>query len=123
MRTGVDRTKAVLSWPMSTIVYCVTATLPDEATCREYVEWLHEGHVTDVIAGGASSGCVVRIEDPATPIRVETRYEFESREALDRYVEEAAPTLRAEGLARFGPERGVRFERRVGRVVTAPNLD
>ena len=29
----------------------------------------------------------------------------------------AAPGLRAEGLARFGPERGVRFERRVGEIV------
>jgi hypothetical protein len=110
---------------MSTIVYAVTATLPDEATAREYVEWLLDGHVAGVIAGGAKTGCVVRIEEPAMPIRVETRYDFASREALGRYVEGAAPALRAEGLAKFGPARGVRFERVVGRIESAPgpNLD
>jgi hypothetical protein len=46
-----------------------------------------------------------------------SRYEFASREAFDRYVSEAAPRLRAEGLAKFGQDRGVSYLRYVGQVI------
>jgi hypothetical protein len=99
---------------MSAIAYTVIATLPDEETARAYVAWLEDGHVDAVIEGGAESGMIVRIQEPASPIQVESRYVFATREAFEGYVEGAAPALREEGLARFGPERGVRFERRIG---------
>lgn len=102
---------------MGRIAYTVVATLPSEALARAYVEWLQDGHIDAVVAGGAERGSIVVIEEPASPRRVEARYEFASREAFDRYVTEVAPPLRAEGLARFGPEHGVVFERRVGRVL------
>jgi hypothetical protein len=102
---------------MGAIAYTVVATLPDEKTASEYVDWLGAGHVDAVVKGGANSGVIVRIEEPGSPIQVESRYVFPNRGAFERYVKETAPGLRAEGLQRFGPERGIRFERRVGVVL------
>jgi hypothetical protein len=94
------------------ILYTVTATLPDEATAREYAEWLLSGHVQAVVRHGAAWASVARVTDPALPIRVESRYVFPDQGTMDRYLREAAPALRAEGLQRFPPERGITFERR-----------
>lgn len=108
--------------PMPRIAYTVTARIPGQALAAEYIQWLEGGHVDAVVAGGAESGMIVRL-DPAEgesgegTVEVETRYIFPSREAFDWYVEHVAPRLRAEGTARFGRERGIRFERRTGVVV------
>lgn len=102
---------------MSGIAYTVTATFPDERTASEYVEWLLGGHIDQVVAGGAESGMVVRVEDPPSPIRVEARYIFPSRAAYAGYIEHHAPALRAEGLRRFGSDPRVSFERRTGQVL------
>jgi len=101
---------------MTKTAYTVTATLPDEQTAEEYIQWLNGGHIQAVLAGGAESAMVVRTDEPATPLFVETRYLFPTRDALTRYLQHAAPALRAEGLARFPAERGVRFSREVGTV-------
>jgi len=101
---------------MAAISYTVVATLPDEQTASEYIAWLEGGHVAEVVGAGANNGMIIRIQDPATPIQVETRYLFANQAAFDRYVREAAPGLRAAGLGRFPLSRGIRFERRVGTV-------
>lgn len=101
---------------MGAIAYTVTATFPDESLAAEYIAWLKDGHIEEVIAHGAYSGVIVRVEEPAAPARVETRYLFASRAAFDRYIHDHAPRLRSEGLKRFG-ERGVSFERRWGVIV------
>lgn len=104
------------------IAYTVTATLPG-AVAEEYIAWLTGGHVADVIAGGAASGQIARLDqagpDAGGTVRIEVQYLFPDRAAFDRYEREGAPKLRAEGLARFGPDRGVSFERRVGEVVAS----
>lgn len=97
------------------ILYTVTATLPDEPTAAEYVAWLEDGHVDEVIAAGAHSGMIVRLE--GSPIRVQTQYVFSTRETFDRYVQREAPALRAEGLKRFPPERGIAFSREIGEII------
>lgn len=108
---------------MAKVYYAVIATLPNQAVADEYVAWLEDGHVDQVINGGAHSGMIIRLESPASDqspkgaCRVMTQYIFSTREVFDRYVEHHAPTLRAEGLKRFGPERGVRMERVLGEVV------
>src|SRR5690606_5027785 len=102
------------------IAYTVTATLPGAALAEEYIAWLTGGHVADVIAGGAVRGQIARLDpgpEASGAVRIEVRYLFPDRAAFDRYEREGAPRLRAEGLARFGPDRGVTFERRVGEVV------
>ncbi len=102
---------------MSALAYSVIATLPDEPTASRYVRWLEGGHVDGVVEGGAKSAMIVRITDPADPIRVETRYIFANREVFETYERDHAPALRAEGLELFGPDSGVTFERRVGSVI------
>jgi hypothetical protein len=102
---------------MPQIAYTVSATFLDVQTRDEFIRWLLEGHVSDVVRGGASSGTVISIAEPDSPIRIECRYLFPGREAYDRYVSEHAPALRAEGLAKFPPERGVALTRTVGEVI------
>jgi hypothetical protein len=104
---------------MKRIAYTVTATLPDEATAREYIAWLEGGHIDQVIEGGAHSAIIVRMDhDNAGDLpRIEVRYIFSTREVFDRYVREHAPRLRADGLKRFGPERRINFARSVGEIV------
>lgn len=104
---------------MTSVYYAVTATLPDEATARAYVAWLEDGHVDAVIKGGAHSGMIVRLEpeSPGARPQVMTQYIFPTRAVFDRYVAVFAPKLREEGVAKFGPDRGVSMSRRIGEVV------
>lgn len=106
----------VIALGMMAMAYSVSATCPDEATRDEYVAWLRGGHVDAVIAGGADSATIVVFEGEARP-RAEVRYVFSSRERYERYLREHAPGLRAEGLAKFPPERGVVFARTLGHLV------
>lgn len=105
------------------ILYSVTASLPDEPTAQAYIGWLGNGHVEAVLKCGASRGWVVRVlpDDPTPratqPVRVRSSYLFPSRDAYETYVREHAPALRADGLARFGPERGVTMVRELSEVL------
>lgn len=101
------------------LMYTVTVTLPDSATADEFVGWLLGGHAAAVVAGGASRAEVVRLDPDAesgggVSRVVEARYQFPSRRALEVYLRDHAPGLRAEGMARFGPERGVSMRRTIG---------
>ncbi len=105
---------------MARILYIVTATLPDDPAAHEYTAWLEDGHTDEVIRGGAHSAMIVRLlPEPGadhTP-RVMTQYVFATRELFDRYLERHAPGLRAEGLRRLPPERGISFQRTVGEIL------
>jgi len=102
---------------MIRICYMVVATLPDAATEREYIAWLEDGHVDAVIGHGAHSAMIVQLEPAGGRPRVMTQYIFPTRELFDRYVAQFAPALRADGLKRFPPERGIAFERTIGEIV------
>ena len=97
------------------VSYVVTATLPSETLALEYAAWLLGGHTQQVVAGGASRAEVIHITDPASPQRVQARYVFPNRAALNRYLSEFAPALRAEGIAKWGDR--VSFVREVGEIV------
>ncbi len=102
------------------IRYTVAAEFEDATVAEAWVAWLRDGHLADVIAGGAIDAEVVAIDgESATPVVFEVRYRFADRASLDRYFEVDAPRLRAEGLAKFPPERGIRYRRSVGAVVVA----
>lgn len=109
--------------PSNSILYAVTAELSDEATRQEYVAWLAGGHIQEVVARGGSHAQVIAL-DPDTDgservtFRVESRYIFPTRGALDAYIRDHAPHLRAEGVAKFG-HRGVTFSRRIGLILAA----
>ncbi len=97
---------------MSMVRYCVAVTLPNEATADRWLAWMRSGHVAEVLAGGALSAEIVRLDGPA--IEFEARYLFPSRAAFDRYEREHAPRLRTEGLRLFPLEHGVRYRRSTG---------
>ncbi len=103
---------------MAKVLYCVTATLPSPDMASEYFGWLEGGHVGDVMAGGAMSAAIVKLDPPEDDpdlIRIETQYVFPSRPVYQHYEREHAPSLRSIGKDRFG-DRGVTFERRVGEI-------
>lgn len=104
---------------MTRIAYTVIATFPDRATMDQYVSWLEDGHIDQVIQRGAHSAMIVKLdrEKPADPLRVEVRYIFSTRENFDHYISQHAPALRADGLKHFPPERRIVFQRTVGVIV------
>ena len=104
---------------MGPVAYTVIAEIPDEGTLREYLAWLTPGHIGEVVAAGATGAQVIGPMPGADggfqgPIRVESRYIFPTLEAFRAYETIHAPRLRAEGLERFGPQRGIRMSRSVG---------
>ncbi len=101
---------------MAKVFYAVTATVPGRDLASEYVGWLEGGHVGDVMASGATSAAVVRLDptpDDPDAIRIETQYVFPSRGVFEYYEREHAPALRESGRSLFAG-RGVTFGRRVG---------
>src|SRR5262245_35302085 len=100
---------------MGSVAYTVAVTFQDGALADEWLRWLREGHVAEVLAGGATRAEIVELDGP--PRSFEVRYRFPSREAFARYERDHAPRLRAEGLRLFLPERGVAYRRSVGVVV------
>ena len=104
---------------MAEIAYMVAATFPDSDRAEAWLRWLAEGHIAEVLAGGAASAEIVALDAP--PLTYEVHYRFPSREAFERYERDHAPRLRAEGLRLFPVEQGVRYRRSVGIVLhTSP---
>ncbi|MFG0257487.1 MAG: DUF4286 family protein [Phycisphaerales bacterium JB043] len=99
---------------MARLHYEVTATLPDEETATRFIRWLLDGHLDDVIRGGAISAEAIRLD--GEEYRVLSRYTFESRAAFNAYESGPAIALRAEGVELFG-NAGVTFDRRVGEIL------
>lgn len=92
------------------LVYTVRIEAPSEALRREILAWLEDDHAGDVVRAGALDAEVTLLDDGA----LECRYRFASREAFEAYEAGPAAALRADGRARFGPERGVRMSRTLG---------
>lgn len=107
---------------MAKVYYAVTATLPTSEIADEYVQWLEDGHIDAVLNCGAHSGMIIRLErapgdgHPESARQIMAQYVFATRELFDHYVAQHAPALRTDGLRLFGPERGVRYERRIGEI-------
>lgn len=101
--------------------YIVIAVFDSRTVADEWVAWLRDEHLAEVCAAGALDAEVIRC-DAATggqsdKTRCEVRYHFPSRQAFDEYARNHAPRLRAEGLKRFPPERGIAYERATGEIV------
>lgn len=103
---------------MPTIQYTVRATCPDVQTRSRFLAWLSPNHVMEVMKGGASAVRIVLPdrENESGPAVVETQYTFPSRKALDTYLRDHAPALRADGLKHFPPESGVTFTRQIAEI-------
>lgn len=99
------------------VAYIVTASLPEQATLDRYVAWLHPSHTALVQQAGATKAEVIVLSDP--PLHVQARYEFTDQPALDRYLRDHAPRLRAEGLAAFPLSSGITFRREIGTILAS----
>lgn len=105
---------------MDPIAYTVIATFQTPAQVGPYIAWLADHHIRDVCQAGALSGHAVLLDTaPGEPPAVEVRYLFADRETLEKYLTQHAPRLRAEGLARFGPDAGITYRRTTGIVAHA----
>jgi len=108
------------------LAYTVIARTTDPAEAQRFIDWLSPdaargkaGHAADVVAGGALSAQVVRVdpEAPEAPILVECRYVFESAEAFAAYEAGPAVALREEGRGLFPADGALTLSRSVGMVV------
>src|SRR5262245_18200429 len=102
---------------MPTITYTVAVSFRDPTVADDWLKWLVDGHIADVIAAGALDAEIVELDGPHRSFEI--RYHFRSRESFELYEKEHAPRLRAEGLKFFPPERGVIYRRTSGVVVNA----
>lgn len=100
------------------IVYEVNLSV-ERAIADAYRAWLYE-HLAQMLAlpGFVSAECFAVDADDAAHSRFCVQYRLTDAAALDRYLSQDAPRLRADALARFGG----RFSatRRVLRPLAAP---
>lgn len=77
----------------------------DAAAHDDYRAWLR-GHIAEILALPGFTGAKVFdvLEPPPSAGRVglSVQYALKDREALDDYLRDHAPRLRADGVARFG---------------------
>ncbi len=77
----------------------------DAAAHDDYRVWLHD-HIAEILALPGFTGAKVFavLEPPPSAGRVGlcVQYALKGREALDDYLRDHAPRLRADGIARFG---------------------
>ena len=100
---------------MSTcVLYEVTAVLRDEVVARDWVRWILDVHIAEVVEAGATSGRLLQIDD--TPHTYVVQYEFASRDSLETYLLRHARRLREAGALRFGPI-DVTYSRRTAAIV------
>ena len=105
----------------NSILYVVRCTFsPGSASIAErWLTWLRERHLAEVLAAGAVSAEVVRIQGTAEIYEV--HYRFGCMQDFERYEQFEAPKLRADGLNRFPLTLGLQYERRVGQQLFALN--
>jgi hypothetical protein len=100
---------------MSEIKYVVAVTFADPVRVEPWLDWLRQGHIAEVLNGGATQAEIVVLDSPAHTYEV--HYRFPSRAAFESYERDHAPRLRAEDLSRFPTSHGMSYRRSVG-VVT-----
>src|SRR5262249_30223204 len=83
-------------YAIAMIAYTVTCELDDPAVAEGWIAWLLTKHVRDVCDAGALEATVIRLDGPPSPVVLEVRYRFVSREAFAAYERDHAPRLRAE---------------------------
>lgn len=89
---------------LQSMIYEVNLDL-DAAICDEYLTWL-DAHMREICALPGFTGAQLFVVDEpaATSGRVSlcVHYTLRDQAALDAYLRDHAPRLRADGIARFG---------------------
>ncbi|MDI9311771.1 MAG: DUF4286 family protein [Limnohabitans sp.] len=86
------------------IIYNVTVNV-HESVHDQWLDWMQNKHIAEVIATGKfSSAKLVKIlvEEEMGGITYAVQYFTDSKETLQRYYDEDAPRLQAEGRQLFG---------------------
>lgn len=99
---------------MTQITYTVRCRIADPAQAAAWLDWLKNGHIADVMRGGALRGQIVKMDEEGV---YEVRYVFADRASFDRYLKDFAPALREEGVKLFPPGAGFEYSRIVGEVL------
>jgi hypothetical protein len=84
----------------------------DQELAQRWVQWLLTRHLQDVLDAGAQSAELIALDDELPHYEID--YRFPNRAALQRYLSESAPKLRAEGLRLFPLELGLEYRRTMG---------
>ena len=86
------------------IIYNVTIKV-DKSISEEWLKWLQEEHITDVVSTGCFTGArVLRLletdetEGPTYAIQ----YEAESKSLYNQYIQKFADTMRARSFEKWG---------------------
>ncbi len=84
------------------IVYEVRVSV-EAAIAADYRAWL-DGHIHEILAipGFAEAELLREEDDDGGRVVWTIRYHLDSRDALETYLRDHAPRLRADGQARFG---------------------
>ena len=86
------------------ILYNVTINI-HESVHDQWMQWMQEKHIADVLATGKFSTArmvKVLVEEEMGGTTYSIQYTTDSKETLQRYYDEDAPSLREEGLQLFG---------------------
>lgn len=76
----------------------------DDEIARDYLDWLR-GHIEAMLALPGFVGAeLLRVREPVAAGRIAwcVRYRLRDASALDAYLQQQAPAMRAEGRMRFG---------------------
>ena len=84
------------------IIYNVTVNI-DDSVREEWLNWMREKHIPDVIATGCfSSGTIFKIlVDEQSGTSYSIQYRAPNMAAVGRYLENFAPALRQEHLEKY----------------------
>ncbi len=75
---------------------------PDrESVAQRWLTWLESEHIPDVIAAGAVSAEIFRMDGKPAELVYEIRYRFANRAAFEIYETNEAPRLRAKDSPGF----------------------
>jgi len=100
--------------------YTVWCEFTDPQIARRWIQWLKQSHIQDVLDAGAQSAEIFKVD--AENETYEIRYRFASRKAFEDYQLNHAPRLRAEGLAKFPLDLGLKFSRSTAELISRVGL-
>jgi hypothetical protein len=95
--------------------YTVRCEFSDPEVARQWIEWLRQSHIRDVLNAGAQSAEVFSIIGEHETYEI--RYRFASQQDFAAYELHHAPRLRKEGLEKFPLELGLRYTRATAELV------
>lgn len=95
--------------------YTVTCEFEREEVAAEWLRWLRDEHVQDVLDAGAERAEIVKMEGPGQIWQI--RYYFPSHSLYENYINKHHDRLQSEGLERFPKEMGLQYDRTNGEIV------